>query len=39
MRCDNQGVMGEKPVKYDAGQLLLDEEAKKAARKEHYEFP
>ena len=38
MRCDSQGVMGEKPVKYDAGQLSLDEEAKKVARKEHYEF-
>ena len=26
MRCDNQDVMGEKPVKNDAGQLSLDEE-------------
>ena len=37
MRCDNQDVMGEKPVKNDAGQLSLDKEAKKAAWKEHYE--
>ena len=37
MRRDNQDVMGEKPVKNDAGQLSLDEEAKKAAWKEHYE--
>ena len=28
MRRDNQDVMGEKPVKNDAGQLSLDEEAK-----------
>ena len=33
----NQDVMGEKPVKNDAGQLLLDEESKKEAWKEHYE--
>ena len=31
MHRDNQDVMGEKPVKKDAGQLLLDEEAKKEA--------
>ena len=37
MRCDNQDVMVDKPVKNDAGQLSLDEEAKRAARKEHYE--
>ena len=37
MRRDNQDVMGEKPVKNDAGQLSLDEEAKRAAWKEHYE--
>ena len=37
MRCDNQDVMGEKPVKNNEGQLSLDEEAKKAAWKEHYE--
>ena len=37
MRCDNQDVMGEKPVKNDAGQLSLDEESKKEAWKEHYE--
>ena len=37
MRHDNQDVMGEKPVNNDAGQLTLDEEAKKAAWKEHYE--
>ena len=37
MRSDNQDVMGEKPVKNDAGQLLLDEEAKKEAWREHYE--
>ena len=37
MRRDNQDVMGEKPVKNDAGQLSLDEEAKRAASKEHYE--
>ena len=34
---DNQDVMGEKPVKNDAGQLSLDEEAKKEAWREHYE--
>ena len=28
--------MGEKPATNDAGQLSLDEEAKKAARKGHY---
>ena len=45
MRRDNQDVMGEKPVKNDAGQLSLDEESKKEAWKEHYkrllnvEFP
>ena len=33
MCCDNQDVMGEKPVKNDAGQLLLDEESKKEAWK------
>ena len=38
MRLDNQDVMGEKPVKNDAGQLLLDEQAKKEAWKEHYEL-
>ena len=37
MRRDNQDVMGEKPVKNDAGQLSLDEESKKKAWKEHYE--
>ena len=37
MRHDNQDVMGEKPVKNDAGQLSLDEEAKKEAWREHYE--
>ena len=37
MRSDNQDVMGEKPVKNDAGQLSLDEESKKEAWKEHYE--
>ena len=37
MRRDSQDVMGEKPVKNDAGQLSLDEEAKKEAWKEHYE--
>ena len=37
MRRDNQDVMGEKPVKNDAGHLSLDEEAKRAAWKEHYE--
>ena len=37
MRHDNQDVMGEKPVKKDAGQLSLDEEAKKEAWREHYE--
>ena len=37
MRRDNQDVMGEKPVKNDAGQLSLDEEAKRDAWKEHYE--
>ena len=34
---DNQDVMGEKPVKNDAGQFSLDEEAKKEAWREHYE--
>ena len=33
MRRDNQDVMGEKPVKNDAGQLSLDEESKKEAWK------
>ena len=37
MRRDNQDVMGEKPVKNNAGQLSLDEESKKEAWKEHYE--
>ena len=37
MRRDNQDVMGEKPVKNDAGQLSLDEEAKKEAWRGHYE--
>ena len=37
MRRDNQDVMGEKPVKNDAGQLSLDEEAKRAGWKEHYD--
>ena len=37
MRRDNQDVMGEKPVKNDAGQMSLDEEAKRAAWQEHYE--
>ena len=37
MHRDNQDVMGEKPVKNDAGQLSLDEESKKEAWKEHYE--
>ena len=38
MRRDNQDVMGEKPVKNDdAGQLSLDEEAKKEAWREHYD--
>ena len=32
MRRDNQDVMGEKPVKNDAGQLSLDEESKKEAK-------
>lgn len=45
MRRDNQDVMGEKPVKNDAGELSLDDEAKKKAWKEYYvrllnvEFP
>ena len=37
MHRDNQDVVGEKPVKNDAGQLSLDEEAKKEAWREHYE--
>ena len=37
MRRDNQDVMGEKPVKNNAGQMSLDEESKKEAWKEHYE--
>ena len=37
MHRDIHDVMGEKPVKNDAGQLLLDEEAKKEAWREHYE--
>ena len=32
---DNHDVMGEKPLKNDAGQLSLDEEAKTEAWKEH----
>ena len=35
MRRDNQDIMGEKPVKNNAGQLSLDKEA---AWKEHYEL-
>ena len=38
MRRDNQDVMGEKPVKNDAGQLSLEEESKKEVWKEHYEL-
>ena len=38
MRHDNQDVMGEKPVKNDAGQLSLAEESKKEAWKEHYKL-
>ena len=34
---DYQAAMVEKPVEKDAGQLSLDEEAKKEAWKEHYE--
>ena len=37
MRRDNQDVMGEKPVKNDACQFSLDEEAKKESWREHYE--
>ena len=37
MLRDNQDVTGEKPVKNYAGQLSLDEEAKKEAWREHYE--
>ena len=37
MRRNNQDVMGDKPVKNDAGQLSPDEEAKKEAWREHYE--
>ena len=37
MRRDNQDAVGEKPVKNDEGVLLLDEDAKKEAWKEHYE--
>ena len=37
MRRDNQDVKGEKPVKNDAGQLSLAEEAKKEAWRKHYE--
>ena len=37
MHRDNQDVMGEKPIKNNAGQLSLDEESKKEAWKEHYE--
>ena len=35
---DNQDVMREKPVKNDAGQPSLDEEAKKEAWREHYGY-
>jgi hypothetical protein len=37
MRRNNQDVQGEKPVRNDAGELCLDEPAKQAAWKEHYE--
>jgi exonuclease III len=37
MKRDNQDVVGEKPVKNDAGELSLDEDAMKSAWKEHYE--
>ena len=34
---ENQGVVGEKPVKNDDGALSLDEDAKKVAWKQHYQ--
>ena len=37
MRRENQGVVGEKPVKNDDGALSLDEDAKKLAWKQHYQ--
>ena len=37
MRRTNQDVQGEKPVRNDAGELCLDDRAKQAAWKEHYE--
>ena len=37
MRRENQGVVGEKPVKNDDGALSLDEDAKKVAWKQHYQ--
>ena len=36
-RLENLDVQGEKPVYNDAGELCLDDRAKQAARKEHYE--
>ena len=37
MRRENQDVMGEKPVRNDAGTLSLDQKAKEEAWKQHYE--
>ena len=37
LKHDKQDVVGEKPVKNDAGALSLDDESRKSAWKEHYE--
>ena len=37
MRRDNQGVVGEKPVKNDDGALSVDAKSKKEAWKQHYQ--
>ena len=37
MRKENVDVVGDKPVKNDAGEMSMSEEAKKNAWAEHYE--
>ena len=39
MRCENLDIQCEKPARNDAGELCLDDRAKQAAWKEHYERP
>ena len=37
MRCENFDVQGEKPIRNDIEELCLDDRAKLAAWKKHYE--